>query len=114
MPETPMAAPDVNVVFTDPDFGSRMVRVTDADVLVNMGLSNINYLTDSSAEQNTWNTELHQILCDRHRREFPSLLLRSCNDAGHLGSNSRCEERCLASRERHLQPNESQHRIREG
>jgi hypothetical protein len=51
-----MAAPDVNVVFTDPDFGSRMVRVTDADVLVNMGMSNINYVTDSSGEQNTWNT----------------------------------------------------------
>ena len=56
VPETPMAAPDVNVVFTDPDFGSRMVRVTDADVLVNMGMSNINYVTDSSSEQNTWNT----------------------------------------------------------
>jgi hypothetical protein len=52
-----MPAPDVNVVFTDPDFGSRMVRVTDADVLVNMGLSNINYVTDSSAEQNPWNTD---------------------------------------------------------
>jgi hypothetical protein len=57
VPETPMAAPEVNEVFTDPDFGSRMVRVTDADVLVNMGLSNINYVTDSSGEQNTWNTD---------------------------------------------------------
>ena len=56
MLETPMAAPAVNEVFTDPDFGSRMVRVTDADVLVNMGLSDISYVTSSSSEQNTWNT----------------------------------------------------------
>lgn len=52
-----MAAPEVNEVFTDPDFGSRMVRVTDADVLVNMGLPNIYYVTNSSSEQNTWNTD---------------------------------------------------------
>ena len=29
-PETPMPVPDRNVVFTDPDFGSMMVRATDA------------------------------------------------------------------------------------
>jgi hypothetical protein len=57
VPETPMPAPEVNIVFKDPDFGSPMVRVTDADVLVNMGLSNIYYVTNASSEQNTWNTD---------------------------------------------------------
>jgi hypothetical protein len=52
-----MSVPDVNVVFDDPDFHSRMVRVTDANVLANFGLPNIEYKTNSSSEQNTWNTD---------------------------------------------------------
>ncbi|MGH9327026.1 MAG: hypothetical protein ACRD2B_10145 [Terriglobia bacterium] len=55
--ETPMAAPAANTPFTDPDFGSRMVRVTDANTLASyqdgryIGTS---YATDSSGEANEW------------------------------------------------------------
>ncbi len=57
VPETPMAPPTVNVPFRDPDFGSRMVRVTDANTLAPyqggyyIGES---YATDSSGEANAW------------------------------------------------------------
>lgn len=55
--ETPMPAPAVNAVFNDPDFGSQMVRVTDSQILTGAGHPNLNYITNSSAEQNTWNTD---------------------------------------------------------
>jgi hypothetical protein len=55
--ETPMSAPSVNAVFNDPDFGSRMVRVTNANVLAGVGHPNLSYATNSSSEQNTWNTD---------------------------------------------------------
>jgi hypothetical protein len=55
--ETPMSPPAVNAAFDDPDFGSWMVRVTDANVLTGVGLNNLSYITNSSAEQNTWNTD---------------------------------------------------------
>ena len=46
--------------FVDPDFGSRMVRVTDENTNVNAGGNNWQgraYFTTASAEQNTWNTD---------------------------------------------------------
>ncbi|MGH9402236.1 MAG: hypothetical protein ACRD2P_09025 [Terriglobia bacterium] len=51
-----MAAPVVNTPFHDPDFGSRMVRVTDANTLSNYGgnLTALSFMTDSSQEANTW------------------------------------------------------------
>jgi hypothetical protein len=55
--ETSMAPPLVNVVFEDPDFNSRMVRVTNPDVLTNFGLPGVSFKTNSSSEQNTWNTD---------------------------------------------------------
>jgi Putative Ig domain len=55
--ETPLPPPAVNAVFDDPDFGSRMVRVTDPSLLAASGLPNQGYITNSSAEQNTWNID---------------------------------------------------------
>lgn len=54
--ETPMAPPAVNTPFRDPDFGSRMVRVTDPNTLSEYGstLTALSFMTDSSQEQNTW------------------------------------------------------------
>lgn len=59
VPETPMPAPAVNAPFKDPDFGSRMVRVTGPQVLDDTPgfggeFDGISYMTDSSAEANTW------------------------------------------------------------
>ncbi|HTV55416.1 MAG TPA: hypothetical protein VMI06_10935 [Terriglobia bacterium] len=59
VPETPMAPPPVNTPFRDPDFGSKMVRVTNANTLAGVGywgnyLVGIGYHTDSSGEQNEW------------------------------------------------------------
>jgi hypothetical protein len=52
-PETPMAAPKVNQVFRDPDFGSRMVRVTDESG-VGGELAGFSFGSNSSAETNEW------------------------------------------------------------
>ncbi|HEV2498010.1 MAG TPA: hypothetical protein VGY31_00330, partial [Terriglobia bacterium] len=51
-----MAPPAVNTPFRDPDFGSRMVRVTDANTLSEYGsnFTALSFMTDSSQEQNTW------------------------------------------------------------
>jgi hypothetical protein len=59
VPETPMAPPPVNTPFRDPDFSSRMVRVTDASTLAGTpgrgsSLTGISFHTDSSGEQNEW------------------------------------------------------------
>jgi hypothetical protein len=59
VPETPMAPPPVDMPFRDPDFGSRMVRVTDANTLAaasrpGNSLVGISFHTDSSGEQNEW------------------------------------------------------------
>jgi hypothetical protein len=59
VPETSMAPPPENAPFRDPDFESRMVRVTDARTLAGVGywgnyLVGIGYHTDSSGEQNEW------------------------------------------------------------
>lgn len=50
--ETPMAPQPENQVFKDPDFGSRMVRVTHADTL--SGSPGLSFPTSSSGEQNEW------------------------------------------------------------
>jgi hypothetical protein len=47
--ETPMAPPPANTPFRDPDFGSRMVRVTDANTL-----GGVSFHTDSAGETNEW------------------------------------------------------------
>lgn len=56
VPVTPMAPPAANTPFRDPDFGSRMMRVTDANTLAQYGSDNVglSFLTDSSQEANTW------------------------------------------------------------
>jgi hypothetical protein len=53
--ETPMSVPDPNVVFTDPDFGSSMVRVTDAST--NFRLPNTFLITNGSGEANEWSKD---------------------------------------------------------
>jgi hypothetical protein len=53
--ETPMSPPAVNAEFSDPDFGSRMVRVTDANSLASQ--PNDSFISNSSAEQNEWNLD---------------------------------------------------------
>ncbi|HEX5484096.1 MAG TPA: hypothetical protein VFZ08_15850, partial [Terriglobia bacterium] len=57
--ETPMSPPPVNTPFRDPDFGSHIVRVTDANTLSNLDgfgdfFNNVSYFSDSSAEANVW------------------------------------------------------------
>lgn len=56
VPVSPMPTPAVNSPFRDPDFGSRMVRVTGPDTLARYGkdLTGLSFLTDSSQEENTW------------------------------------------------------------
>jgi len=51
-----MAPPAVNTPFRDPDFGSRMVRITNANTLAEEGSFFIGYsfMTDASAEANVW------------------------------------------------------------
>jgi hypothetical protein len=57
--ETPMAPPPVNTPFRDPDFGSRMVRATDANTLTGVDgrgsqFTATSFMTDASAEANEW------------------------------------------------------------
>jgi hypothetical protein len=57
--ETPVRPPLVDTPFADPDFGSRMVRVTDANTLTNVDgqrdyFTGISYMTDASSEANEW------------------------------------------------------------
>lgn len=51
--ETPMPAPPVNTPFRDPDFGSRMVRVTDANTMGGY-YGGFSFMTDASGEANVW------------------------------------------------------------
>src|SRR3989454_11518247 len=48
---------DAGSVFDDPDFGSRIVRVTDGNTGTQLGggFPGVSFATDSSSEQNTWN-----------------------------------------------------------
>jgi hypothetical protein len=50
--QTPMDPPAVNAVFQDPDFGSNMVRVTDANT--NPSSPGLFYRNASVGDQNTW------------------------------------------------------------
>ena len=52
--ETPMPPPPVNTPFRDPDFGSRMVRVTDANTMGGGYYNGFIFMTDASAEANVW------------------------------------------------------------
>ncbi|HWT78125.1 MAG TPA: hypothetical protein VN648_04905, partial [Candidatus Methylomirabilis sp.] len=56
-PTTPMPPPPVRKVFKDPDFGSRMVRVTDAQTMASFGHAGRHFVTPSSGEQNTWSKD---------------------------------------------------------
>jgi hypothetical protein len=53
IPETQLPPPPVNQVFKDPDFGSRMLRVTDESGIHGQ-LAGFNFMTNSSAETNEW------------------------------------------------------------
>ena len=53
--ETPMAPPSRNVVFTDPDFGSSMVRATDATT--NFKLPGTYIRTSGTGEGNEWSAD---------------------------------------------------------
>jgi hypothetical protein len=53
--ETPMAPPAKNVVFTDPDFGSSMVRATDSTT--NFKLPGTFMETESSGKANEWSAD---------------------------------------------------------
>lgn len=55
VPITKLPPPTVDAKFLDPDFHSAMVRVTGPDTLTSR--PGISYLTNSSAEQNTWNID---------------------------------------------------------
>jgi hypothetical protein len=52
-PSTPTTAPRVNQVFRDPDFGSRIVRVTDESG-IDGKLRGLSFNSNSSAEINEW------------------------------------------------------------
>jgi len=52
-PETPIVPPRANQVFHDPEFGSRMIRVTD-ETGVTGALSGFSFISNSSAEINEW------------------------------------------------------------
>lgn len=54
-PKAPMAIPSKDVVFTDPDFGSSMVRVTDATT--NFKLPGTYLRTGGSGENNEWSAD---------------------------------------------------------
>jgi hypothetical protein len=54
-PETPMAVPSKNVVFTDPDFDSPMVRVTDSTT--NFKVPGTFLRTGGSGEENEWSAD---------------------------------------------------------
>jgi hypothetical protein len=53
-PETPMAPPAKYVLFTDPDFGSSMVRATDATT--NFKLPGTFLRSEASGQANEWST----------------------------------------------------------
>jgi len=53
--ETPMAPPSVNVPFVDPDFGSRMIRVTDATS--NFRRPGSFLRTEGSGNANVWSAD---------------------------------------------------------
>src|SRR5258708_34578114 len=53
--ETPMLPPPRNVVFADPDFGSSMVRATDATT--NFILPGTFLMTESGGEANAWSAD---------------------------------------------------------
>jgi len=53
LPESPIAPPKVNQVFRDPDFGSRMVRVSDESG-IGGALAGFSFSSNSSAEINEW------------------------------------------------------------
>src|ERR1700752_3456187 len=53
--ETSMGAPATGVVFTDPDFGSKMVRVTNSNTVA--GYSGRPFHTPGSSEENPWSTD---------------------------------------------------------
>ncbi|MGH9357015.1 MAG: hypothetical protein ACRD10_12860 [Terriglobia bacterium] len=54
--ETSMPPPPVNAPFRDPDFGSRMVRVTDGNTMGGTGseYNGLGFMTDASSEENAW------------------------------------------------------------
>lgn len=52
-PETPIAPPRVNQVFREPDFGSRIIRVTDENGIKG-NFPGFSFGTNSSAEINEW------------------------------------------------------------
>jgi len=56
--ETALSPPAVDTVFSDPDFGCPMVRVTDQNTGTpfDSRFTDHSFETTSSAEQNTWNT----------------------------------------------------------
>jgi hypothetical protein len=53
--ETPMAPPPKNVVFTDPDFGSSMVRATDATT--DFKFPNTFLQSEGSGKANEWSVD---------------------------------------------------------
>jgi len=53
--ETPMAPPATNVVFTDPDFGSQMVRATDENT--NFKIPGTFLRSEASGEANEWSVD---------------------------------------------------------
>ena len=53
--ETPMALPPRNVVFTDPDFGSKMVRATDGTT--NFKRPGTYIRTEASGQANEWSSD---------------------------------------------------------
>ena len=53
--ETPMLPPPTNVVFADPDFGSKMVRVTDSTT--NTAFPGTFLLTEGTGEANEWSSD---------------------------------------------------------
>ena len=53
--ETPMLPPPANVVFTDPDFGSKMIRVTDGTT--NFVLPGTFLRPEGSGQANEWSSD---------------------------------------------------------
>jgi hypothetical protein len=60
--ETPMSPPPRNVVFTDPDFGSSMVRATDPTT--NFKLPGTFLRTGGSGEENEWSLDSRKFYVD--------------------------------------------------
>ena len=55
IPETPMSPPAVNVPFFDPDFGSKMIRVTDENS--NFRRPGAYFRTEGSGNANLWSAD---------------------------------------------------------